>query len=144
MLKQLNYKESMHCEKQKRCAVEVNRNILGTPNLFSLKTGVAVAYKKAIMSPLNPCPLSICHADGSWQMRKGSNEKSDLKDILLNNAKSLSLEEIKIAGSNVVVIDIIGLINYITFSPDTYEELEKIFVAKLPKGYKIIDIVTEC
>ena len=41
------------------------------------------------------------------------------------------------------MIDIIGLINYITSSPDTYEELEKIFVAKLPKGYKIIDIVTD-
>ena len=37
-----------------------------------------------------------------------------------------------------------GLINDITSSPDTYEELAKIFVAKLPKGYKKIDIVTDC
>ena len=37
-----------------------------------------------------------------------------------------------------------GLINDITFIPDTYEELAKIFVAKLPKGYKRIDIVADC
>ena len=68
--------------------VEVNRNIFGALNSFSLKTGVVIDYKKALMYPLNPCPLSICHADG----RKRSNEKSDLKDILLNNADNLSLE----------------------------------------------------
>ena len=34
-----------------------------------------------------------------------------------------------------------GLINDITSSPDIYEELAKIFIAKLPKVYKIIDIV---
>ena len=34
-----------------------------------------------------------------------------------------------------------GLINDITFSPDIYEELAKIFIAKLQKVYKIIDIV---
>ena len=76
--------------------VEVNRNIFGALNPFSLKTGVAVDYKKALMYPLNPCPLSICHADG----RQRSNEKSDLKDIPLNNANNLFLEEIKSADSN--------------------------------------------
>ena len=37
-----------------------------------------------------------------------------------------------------------GLVNDINSTPDTYEELVKIFVAKLPKGYKKIDIVADC
>ena len=59
--------------------VEANRNILGALNSFSLKTGIAVDYRKALKYSLNPSPLSICHACG----RKRSNIKSVLKDILL-------------------------------------------------------------
>ena len=78
-------------------------------------------------------------------MQMGENvQMKNQKEILLNNAKNLSLEEIKSAGSNAVVVDMIELINDITSSSDTYEELAKIFIAKLQKGYKRIDIVADC
>ena len=35
------------------------------------------------------------------------------------------------------------LINDITSSPDTYEELAKMYVEKLSKEYKIIDVVAD-
>ena len=78
-------------------------------------------------------------------MQMGENvQMKNQKEILLNNAKNLSLEEIKSAGSNAVVVDMIELINDITSSSDTYEELAQIFIAKLQKGYKTIDIVADC
>lgn len=42
---------------------EVNRNILGTLNSYSLKTGRPVDFSKALQYPLTPIPLSICNAD---------------------------------------------------------------------------------
>ena len=78
-------------------------------------------------------------------MQIGENvQMKNQKEILLNNAKNLSLEEIKSAGSNAVVVDMMELINDITSSSGTYEELAKIFKAKLQKGYKRIDIVADC
>ena len=74
--------------------MEVNRNILGALNSFCLKTGVAVDYEKALQYPLSPVPLSICYADG----RKRSNQKSDLKNVLLNPVKNPSFEEVKKHG----------------------------------------------
>ena len=120
-----------------QATVEVNRNILGALNSFSLKTGVAVDYKKALGYPLNPCPLSICHADG----RKRSNKKSDLKDILLGDATSLSAPEIQNIQRDAVVM--MGVINVIKSIPDTYKELAEVFVGNLPRGYRRIDVVAD-
>lgn len=43
-----------------------------------------------------------------------------------------------------VVVNILRLIDDVTSSPRTHEELTKILVVKLPKGYKKIDIVADC
>ena len=43
---------------------EVNRNILGALNHYSLKTG-NVDFKKALLYSLSPLPLSICKLDGT-------------------------------------------------------------------------------
>ena len=119
--------------------VEVNRNILGALNSFSLKTNIAVDYKKALKYPLSPCPLSISHADG----RKRSNQKSDLKDILLNSSDELPLDRIKGIGSAAVIVDMMGVMNILTQIPDTYEELAERFVEMLPRGYERIDVVAD-
>lgn len=119
--------------------VEVNRNILGALNSFSLKTNVAVDYKKALKYPLSPCPLSISHADG----RKRSTRKSDLKEILLNSADELPLDRIKGIGNAAVIVDMMGVINILTQIPDTYEELAERFVGMLPRGYERIDVVAD-
>ena len=89
-----------------QATVEVNRNILGALNSFSLKTGVAVDYQKALVCPLNPCPLSIRHTDG----RKRSNKKSDLKEILLDDETCLSASDIQNIQRDAVVVDMIGVI----------------------------------
>ena len=122
-----------------QATIEVNRNILGALNSFSLKTGIAVNYKKALAYPLNPCPLSISHADG----RKRSNKKSDLKEILIGQMKNLSSEQIQNIRRDAVVVDMMGVVNLITSVPDTYEELAKVFVNNLPKGYRRIDIAAD-
>ena len=82
-----------------QATVEVNRNILGALNSFSLKTNVAVDYEKALKYPLNPCPLSICHADG----KKRSTNKADLKKIVLKSADNLSMHEINNAGTGTCI-----------------------------------------
>ena len=122
-----------------QATVEVNRNILGALNSFSLKTNVAVDYRKALKYPLNPCPLSICHADG----KKRSTQKSDLKNILLKSVDNLSMHEINNASNDAVVVDMMGLINIISQIPDTYGELAERFVEMLPKCYNRIDVVTD-
>ena len=38
-------------------------------------------------------------------------------------------------GSTVVIADMMGLVNNIKSIPDTYDELAKLFVDNLPKGY---------
>ena len=101
-----------------QATVEVNRNIRAL-NSFSIKTGVAVDYQKALKYPLNPCPLSICHADGM----KRSNKKSDLKEILLETVHDLSLQEIKSIRKDAVVVDMMGLVNLITSILNTYEDV---------------------
>ena len=122
-----------------QATVEVNRNILGALNSFSLKTNVAVDYKKALKYPLSPCPLSISHPDG----RKRSTRKSDLKDIFLKSVDEIPLHKIKEIGNDAVVVDMMGLINIIKPIPDTYEELAEGFVEMLPRCYTRIDIVTD-
>ena len=96
-------------------------------------------YQKALKYPLNPCPLSVCHADGM----KRSNKKSDLKEILLETVNDLSSQEIKSIRRDAVVVDMMGLVDLITSIPDTYEELAQMFVERLPKGYKRLDIVSD-
>ena len=44
---------------------EVNRNILGTLNSYSLKTRKPVDFKKVLSYSLSPVHLSICKPDGS-------------------------------------------------------------------------------
>lgn len=122
-----------------QATVEVNRNILGALNSFSLKTGVAVDYKKALVYPLNPCPLSICHADG----RKRSNKKSDLKDILLDHETCLTASDVQNIQRDAVVVDMMGVINVIKTIPDTYQELAEVFVGCLPRSYRRVDIVAD-
>ena len=46
--------------------------------------------------------------------------------------------------STVVIVDMMGLVNNIKSIPDTYEELAKLFVDNLPKGYMRVDIVADC
>ena len=118
--------------------VEVNRNILGALTSFSLKTGFAVDFKKALQYPLSPIPLCISHPDGIQR----SNQKSKLKEALLKGVESLSLEEIadmKITA----VVDMMGLMHTLTKQPETYEDLAKKFVSNLPKGYERRDVVAD-
>ena len=57
--------------------------------------------------------------------------------------KNLSLQEIRNVGKDAVVVDMMGLVNLITSLPDTYEELAKVFVERLPKGYNRIDVLAD-
>ena len=106
---------------------------------FSLKTGFAVDFKKALQYPLSPIPLSISHPDGIQR----SNQKSKLKEALLKGVESLSLEEIADMKITAVVVDMMGLMHTLTKQPETYEDLAKKFVSNLPKGYKRIDVVAD-
>ena len=103
--------------------VEVNRIIHGALNAFSLRTGMAVDYEKALAYPLNPCPLSLCHADG----KKRSTKKSALKDILLKPAVSLTPQTLLSTSKTAVVIDMMGLIRTLTSLRDTYRDLAELF-----------------
>ena len=60
---------------------EVNRNILGALNYYSLKTGKPVDFKKAQSYSLSPLPLSICKLDGT----RRQTAKCKLKDMLLQD-----------------------------------------------------------
>jgi hypothetical protein len=118
---------------------EVNRNILGALASYSLKTGTAVDFEKALQYPLSPVPLSISHADGTQR----GNVKSKLKDIILDDVKELSFDETKNIKRDVVVVDMMGLMNTVTKIPSTYFELARLFLNLLPKGYCRIDVVAD-
>ena len=47
--------------------VEVNRNVLGAVNSYSLKTGKPVVFKKTLSYSLSSVPLSVFNFDGSCQ-----------------------------------------------------------------------------
>ena len=79
------------------------------------------------------------HVDG----RKRKNVKSDLKDKILGEDETLLSNELQFKQKDAVVVDIMGVVNLITSVPDTYEELSMVFLAKLPRGYRRIDIVAD-
>ena len=119
---------------------EVNRNILGTLNSYSIKTGRAVDFEKALSYPLSPVPLSISNPDGS----RRSTAKSKLKDILLQFRETTVNEEPDLSQDSAILVDMIALINTINETASTYAEFAKAFVKRIPRGYKQVDIIADC
>ena len=101
---------------------------------------MTVDNEKALPYPLNPCPLSLCHADG----KKRSTKKSALKDILLNLAVSLTPQKLQNTSKTAVVVDMMGLLRTLTSLQDTYRDLAELFIKSLPQGYERTDIVADC
>ena len=66
-----------------------------------------------------------------------------MKKIILDSVNPLSPQEIRDAGKDAVIVDMMGLVNVLTPIPDTYEDLAKSFVSRLPIGYRRVDIVAD-
>ena len=103
---------------------EVNRNILGALNYYSLKTGKPVHLKKALSYSLSPLPLSICKLDGT----RRQTVKWKLKDILLQDLEDHTNEGPQSLQEYAVVVDMIVLMNTILNKSSTHAEFAKIFV----------------
>ena len=136
MFSQLLGKKSIKSKDGKTKVVEVNRNILGALNSYSLKTGRAVDYKKALTFPLSPIPLSISNPDGS----RRSTTKSVLKDKILRGVEFVAPDAFP---KNYIVVDMIALANTMTRIPSTYLEYAKSFIKLIPKNFKSVHVIAD-
>ena len=110
---------------------EVNRNILGISNSYSLKTGKPAYFKKALPYALFPVHLSISNHDGSRQHAA----KRKLNYILLHDLENHTYE----FSSDYAIA-----VNTILNKSSTYYEFAELFVNHIPKGYGRVDIITDC
>ena len=138
-IKKSNYKSFRHAmrkiriTKKDECAKveEVNRNILGISNSYSLKTGKSADFKQALPYALFPVHLSISNPNGSRQHTATNN----LNYILLQDLENHTYE----FSSDYAIV-----VNAILNKPSTYSEFAELFLSNIPRGYGRVDIITDC
>ena len=101
---------------------EVNRNILGALNSYSLKTGKTVDFKMTLSYCLSSLPSSIYNPERTrrlyqWRLK--------------------SLQEYAI------LVDMTAFINIILSKSLRFTKFEKLFVKHIPKGYGRVDMITD-
>ena len=70
--------------------------------------------------------------------------KSKQKDILLQDLKDHTHEGPQSLQEYAIVVDMIALINTILNKSSTYSEFGELFVKRIPKDYRIVDITADC
>ena len=110
---------------------EVNRDILGISNSYSLKTGKPADFKKALPYALFSVHLVISSPDESLQ----HTAKSKLNDILLQDLENHTYE----FSSDYAIV-----VNAILNKSSTYSEFAELFLSNIPRGYGRVDIITDC
>ena len=119
---------------------EVNRNILGALDYYSLKTGKPVDFKKTLSYSLSPLLLTICKLDGT----RRQTTKCKLKDVLLQDLEDHNNERLQSLQEYAILVDIIALMNTILNKSSTYAKFDKLFVKRIPNVYGRVDIKADC
>ena len=124
----------------KTITAEVNRSILSALNSYSIKSTVALDFRKILEYPLCPVPLSICNGDGT----RRRTSKSKLKEVLLADSESFDKAILNTFPKDVLLVDLIALISTMVYDlPATYEEFAQMLIQRIPKNYKRVDILTD-
>ena len=89
---------------------------------------------------LSLVPLSICNSNGS----RRHTAKFKLKDSLLQDIEDHAKEGPKSRQEFAIVVNMIALINTILNKSSTYAEFAQLFVTRILKGYRRVDITAGC
>lgn len=123
-------------------STEVNWYILGVLKSFSVQSGKAINYEKALTSASSPISLNIANADAS--LRKTN--KSKPKDIIFENNNLRTDEKLHELSRGIAKDDILAVLNSLVGIPSSCTnllEFIRIFVEHLSKEFGRVELIAD-